>query len=211
MKLKLLNRLQEHKKWLTGFEGNSNPEAKSLGQKLELVEAVISDIEIESQDFSSAELFGCEFINVNFVKCSFCHTKAWRSKFSNCTFDDCALVKAQLNDVIFENAIFKGCDFQKSDLSGASLLSAEFVSCDLSWAWLLGTDFRFSKFDGVALDNARIDCAKFFNIKMLRTNSLNNLVFKEVDLSMNGDGSLMVDNEAFNSWLNSQSIEMGSE
>jgi uncharacterized protein YjbI with pentapeptide repeats len=201
MELKLLNRLQEHKKWLTGFEGNSNPEATSHGQKLKLLEAVISDIEIESQDFSSAELCGCEFINVNFVKCSFYDVIGWGSKFSNCTFDDCALVKAQLNDVIFENAIFKECDFQKSDLSGASLLSAEFVSCDLSWAWLLGTDFRFSKFDGVTLDNARIDRAKFFNLKMSRTNSMNNLVFKEVDLSMNGDGSLMVDNETFDSWL----------
>jgi uncharacterized protein YjbI with pentapeptide repeats len=204
MRLKLFNRLQEHKKWLTGFKGNFNPKTNLLGQKLELVEAVISDIEIESQDFSSSDLFGCKFINVNFVNCLFCHTKAWGSKFSNCTFDDCTFVKAQLNDVIFENAVFKECNFQKTDLSGASLLSAEFVSCDLSWAWLLGTDFRYSKFDGVVLDNARIDCAKFFNLEMSRTNSINNLVFKEVDLSMNGDGSLMVDNEAFDSWFNNQ-------
>ena len=117
--------------------------------------------------------------------------------FSNVVFEYCDFRKIDMTDVIFEN-----CDLSNINFSYSSLYRVEFINCKLTgcnfndstlksvvFRNCLGrySNFAFSKFSGVSIDNSDFSFAVFQEIQndtlLLNSNNLTKSIFSGTSLN----------------------------
>lgn len=117
--------------------------------------------------------------------------------FSNVVFEYCDFRKIDMTDIIFEN-----CDLSNINFSYSSLYRVEFINCKLTgcnfndstlksvvFKNCLGrySNFAFSKFSGVSIDNSDFSFAVFQEIQnetlLLDSNNLTKSIFSGTSLN----------------------------
>ncbi|MBD3273444.1 hypothetical protein GF385_03795 [Candidatus Dependentiae bacterium] len=107
---------------------------------------------LQSKDFSSADLSYKHYKNRNFTGSDFTNTNAQNSKFENCTFDNVNFTNAQLNQTTFTGCSFdtanltdtifvlttnSNCDFTKTMFTDTNMLDSSYSNCTFSQTILL--------------------------------------------------------------------------
>jgi uncharacterized protein YjbI with pentapeptide repeats len=182
--IELLDRLSLHDVWFRESRNSREPRQ----DKLSIVDAEFSDIDMSDKNFAAAELVRCVFTNARFKNCDFSYSILIRSRFKGCTFLSCSFVKAELKSADLSSSNLSGSDFTRADLTGANLNHSNLTNCTFNWAWLVDADLRYAVLDHVEFEGTRVVKAKVGNLRRFVFGSLHRATIKDVDVSVEGDG-----------------------
>lgn len=177
-------RLKGHSAWL-----GSNRQG---GRQLIVEGEQWTAVHLSGTDVSNAQLSGCKFTDCHFENCDLSNSALLSAQFLNCRFLKCQFVNADLRSLIADRCEFTGSNFTRADLTDAVLASSVLVDCVLDWSWLVRTDLRSANLTGVRLENARLLRTKLYNERQFRFVHPVAITVQELDLSREGNGSLLV-------------------
>ena len=154
-----------------------------------------ANLDLAMRDVSNARLSGCELIDCHFQGCNFSNTAFLAARFTNCRFSKCKFVNADLRGLIANGCDFTGSNFTRADLTDAVLAANDLSNCVFDWSWLVRTDLRFATLAGLRLEYARLSGTKLHNDRQFAFVRPVKVTAQELDLSVEGDGSMLAGRE----------------
>jgi uncharacterized protein YjbI with pentapeptide repeats len=159
---------------------------------LKLLDTEVEGISVADKDLGGCILVRCRIIGGVFERCLLRNAQLFDSRLEDCRLTSCDLYKAELNGADLRGVDFTGsemgrCDFTRADLRGANL-----TDCVLDWAWLLKCDMRDAILEGASFRGTRIGEARLYNSRRFDIGSRDQARVNNVDMSPEGDGSIVV-------------------
>lgn len=150
-----------------------------------LDESSFTDCTAVGSTFSGVNFTKAHFKNVTFSKCAFNDCVLTGATFSGCRFDECRFRGCPAGEASFRQATMTMCGLTASSLAGASfydckLRTTRFEAADLTYAELLGCDFRGVEFLSSVLHAVYVRDTSLISIEMPRT-TVTRSVFKNSD------------------------------
>lgn len=188
-KLGFMALLKNHGIWTDAK--NQDIAIEAPGQ-LELMDTEIAEIALENLDLISAGLIRCKINDSSFAKCDFSAAMFIDSRFENCKFTNCTFIKADFRSVIARGCEFIECDFIKADFSKSDFSGCNLSGSNLNWAFMIKADFRNVDWSKAHLKGAKVTSAKLFNSRKFFLEEGESMEGSSIDLSEQGDGSMLV-------------------
>lgn len=173
---------------------------------------IFENIQVSDLDITQLVFMNCRFRNCTFINCdlSFCYFI--KSNTEQLRFEDCSFHKA----AIFESVIFaefQNCSLTKCAIRDTDMRGCNFSGSDLGYSELTGNDLRNCNWASVKLEGVLMANCKLFNAQKFRFdvsgNDSNVSIpnFVNIDISEEGDGSLLADGDAVIGYLREEGEE----